>query len=90
MAIDGKYGRVTTEFGDIGADEPVIIFRAQDGTVPAMLKAYRSICEQAGSPDFHLGLIDQARETVERWQADPANYVRNPPTSEGPAGQRLR
>ena len=30
MGIDAKYGRVTTERGDIGEDEPVVVFRAQD------------------------------------------------------------
>lgn len=87
MAIDGKYGRVTTEFGDIGEDEPVVVFRAQDGLLTGVLYAYRDMCSKAGSPQKHLAIIKDTIGRVRAWQEDPANYVRKPPTSEGPAGQ---
>jgi hypothetical protein len=35
VAVDRKYGRVTTERGTIGEDEPVIVFRAQSSSWPA-------------------------------------------------------
>lgn len=37
MAVDGKYGRVTLEHGDIGEDEQVVVFRAQDSLLPKVL-----------------------------------------------------
>lgn len=87
MAYDGKYGRVTTEHGDIGEDEPVIVFRAQDGTLPNLLAHYLMLCVKAGSPRRHLDIILDTIERVRDWQDDPDNYVRPAPTSGGPAGR---
>ncbi|HEY5484425.1 MAG TPA: hypothetical protein VIK31_11555 [Propionibacteriaceae bacterium] len=39
---DSTYGKVTTEHGTIGADEPVIVFRAKDKLLPALLDALRA------------------------------------------------
>jgi hypothetical protein len=69
MAIDGKYGRVTLERGTIGEDEPVVVFRAQDATLPALLAWYRAQCERAGSPARHLASIDDDAAGVIAWQA---------------------
>jgi hypothetical protein len=41
MAISGKYGRV--DIPKIGADEPVLILRAQDRLAEAMIEIYRTI-----------------------------------------------
>jgi len=68
MAIDGKYGRVTTERGTIGEDEPVVVFRAQDKMLVSLLDHYASLCAAAGSPQHHLNLVQKARETVREWQ----------------------
>jgi len=68
MAIDHKYGRVTTEFGTIGEDEPVVVFRATDRLLPKLLKVYRWACELAGSPDHHLAIIDEVAVEVKAWQ----------------------
>ena len=70
MGIDGKYGRVTTEHGTIGDDEPVVVFRAQDRLLPKLLAYYRLFCWKAGSPPRHLDLIDKALGEVEAWQQD--------------------
>jgi len=70
MAIDTKYGRVTLEHGDIGDDEPVVVFRAQDRTLPALLIEYRERCLEAGSPVEHLDALEATRDRVEAWQAD--------------------
>ena len=69
MAIDRKYGRVTCEFGDIGEDEPVVVFRAQDRTTPRLLDAYYAICADDGSPPEHLDGIDANKAAVLTWQA---------------------
>lgn len=69
MAVDLKYGQVTTERGDIAGDEPVVVFRARDQLLPDVLKAYAAMCRVAGSPQVHLGLIDEAIAIVEKWQA---------------------
>jgi hypothetical protein len=69
MAIDQKYGRVTVEHGSIGADEPVVVFRAQDRLLPKLLKVYRILCEEAWSPSQHLEDLDAAASAVKDWQA---------------------
>jgi hypothetical protein len=75
MADDLKYGRVTLERGDIGEDEPVVVFRAQDKLVPFLLRFYRQLCMDHGSPERHLGGIEAAREQVETWQRDHYTQV---------------
>ncbi|MCU1656137.1 MAG: hypothetical protein JWO57_793 [Pseudonocardiales bacterium] len=82
MPKDLKYGRVTLEHSTIGEDEPVVVFRAQDDLLPAVLEHYRLLCEQNGSPRRHLGGIDAAREQVEAWQRDHYTQV---PQSAAPA-----
>ena len=68
MAIDIKYGQVTTEKGDIPDDEPVIVFRARDILLPTVLASYYNLCSEAGSPPHHLNGILEAREAVVEWQ----------------------
>jgi hypothetical protein len=75
MAIDSKYGRVTLEQGNIGEDEPVVVFRAQDGLLPKVLAYYHLFCVNAGSPRHHLDLIMDARERVILWQLDHKTKV---------------
>lgn len=79
MAIDPKYGKVTLEHGTIGEDEPVIVFRATDEILPRLLVHYHSLCDRAGSPPRHLGMILNARQTVMAWQAENPTRI---PTSE--------
>jgi hypothetical protein len=69
MAIDIKYGRVTTERGTIGEDEPVVVFRAQDTLLPKVLAYYLLFCVKAGSPRHHLDAIIDARDAVQAWQS---------------------
>lgn len=83
MAIDLKYGRVTTERGTIGADEPVVVFRAQDRLLPKLLKVYKILCELAGSPQHHIEAIHDAAMTVKAWQA---NHPTKTPSSDGLVG----
>lgn len=75
MAQDTKYGRITCERGNIGEDEPVVIFRAQDATLPDLLDAYRAICVAAGSPTKHLASIDAAKAEVMAWQKDHPTQI---------------
>ena len=70
MPIDGKYGKVTLERGaHIPDDEPVIVFRAKDEELPAVLGYYYALCSTAGSPQRHLDLINRTRQTVVAFQA---------------------
>ena len=85
MAIDRKYGRVTTDYGDFDEDEPVVVFRAKDMTLPKLLAYYHLFCMRMGSPREHLDLIMDSRDEIIAWQDDHEPRV---PTSEGPAGQR--
>ena len=70
MAIDNKYGRVTTERGTIGENEPVVVFRAQDALLPDVLHFYEIACRLSGSPTRHLELIRKTRRQVLQWQED--------------------
>ena len=75
MAIDSKYGRVTTERGTIGEDEPVVVFRAQDRLLTSVLGFYWDICQVAGSPQEHLDRIAETQRTIEQWQAENFTQV---------------
>jgi hypothetical protein len=75
MAIDNKYGRVQLERGTIGEDEPVVVFRAQDRTLPWLLKVYRARCAEIGSPDRHLARIDDAAKRIAAWQGENFTQV---------------
>lgn len=77
MPIDNKYGHVTLEYGTIGEDEPVVVFRAQDALLPDVLKMYRVLCKIAGSPQHHLDAIHDAAEEVKRWQAEHYHRIPN-------------
>ncbi len=78
MGYDGKYGKVTTEHGEIPDDEPVIVFRGRDRIVPAMLRFYLEMCEANGSPSRHLDLIQRSAANITRWQQDHPGQVRTP------------
>lgn len=75
MAIDKKYGRVTLEHGDIGENEPVVVFRAQDQLLPKLLMYYHLFCQKAGSPRRHLNMILNRVEEINAWQADHPTKV---------------
>lgn len=78
MAYDNKYGQVSLEHGNIGDDEPVVVFRAQDRLLPKLLKIYRIMCELAGSPQHHLDAIHEAAMHVKDWQVGNEDKVRTP------------
>lgn len=81
MPIDRKYGRVILENQrNVGDDEPVIVFRAQDRLLPKLLKVYRYMCELAGSPENHLAAIDDTAGVIKAWQAE---HTTKTPTSTG-------
>lgn len=82
MAIDNKYGRVTLERGDIGEDEPVVVFRAKDRLLPKVLAYYLLFCTKAGSPRYHLNLILDTKDKIEDWQEENGSRT--------PASQGLR
>lgn len=68
MGYDRKYGKVTTEHGDIGDDEPVVVFRARDITLPNLLCFYAYLCMKAGSPTRHLAIVSNSRKAIVDWQ----------------------
>jgi hypothetical protein len=78
MGYDGKYGKVTTEFGDIPEDEPVIVFRARDITTVDLLAYYLMRCVKKGSPKRHLDIITTTVERFRSWQRENPAKVRVP------------
>lgn len=78
MGYDGKYGKVTTEHGDIPDDEPVIVFRGRDKMVPAMLRFYLDMCAENGSPQRHLDLVQRSAANIIQWQVEHSDQARQP------------
>ena len=78
MGYDGKYGRVTTEHGDIPDDEPVIVFRARDLQSVHTLAYYLMRCAGHGSPTRHLNLIVSDIQRFTAWQDENQDKVKTP------------
>jgi hypothetical protein len=78
MATGGKYGKVTTEHGDIPADEPVFVLRARDELACPMLSAYFELCRRGGSPQPHLRSVEQAYTRFAEWQEAHADQLHVP------------
>lgn len=78
MGYDRKYGKVTTEHGDIPDDEPVIVFRARDRMMLRLLGHYMKLCDDGGSPDRHLRIIAENLVRFATWQEQHLDEVRTP------------
>jgi hypothetical protein len=78
LGTDGKYGRVSTEHGDIPDDEPVIVVRARDKNSAPLISAYWELCKRGGSPQFHLDLVEQTYKRFTDWQEAHPDQVRTP------------
>lgn len=78
MGFDPKYGRVTTEHGDIPDDEPVIVLRGRDAMVPETMARYMELCEENGSPARHVTLVAGAVTRIQEWQEANPGKVRQP------------
>lgn len=78
MARDLKYGKVTLEYGTIGEDEVVVVFRAQDALLPKLLMYYHLFCLKAGTKRRHLRLVMDAIDAVQEWQRDHPDQVKLP------------
>lgn len=68
MAIDTKYGKVTTECACLTDDEPVVVLRGKDALLIDLLDHYAELSRKAGSPDHHLEWIAHTQDTIEKWQ----------------------
>lgn len=82
MGYDRKYGKVTTEFGSIGNDEPVVVFRARDSLLPRVLMYYHLFCMKSDCPRYHLNTILDTFYSITQWQFRNKDKVRFP-RSEG-------
>jgi hypothetical protein len=83
MAIEGKYGEITTEHGSIGADEPVFLLRAQDKLAVAAIEAYVRLCSANSCPSPHLEALDVAIGRFVEWQFNHPQRVKLPGTRRG-------
>lgn len=75
MAQSSKYGRVTTEFGDIGDDEPVFLIRGRDLIAPRIIDEYARQASFHSSPDRHVTTAREEARRVEQWQADNSHVA---------------
>jgi len=78
MGIDAKYGKITAQFGSIGEDEPVVLFRAADKLLPKVMAYYHMLCMKEGSPRRHLDIIVRSFDLVKAWQAAHPDAIRVP------------
>jgi hypothetical protein len=80
MPRDLKYGEVTLEHkpDSLTDDEPVIVFRAQDGITKHLLHQYREDCVQAGCTRAHIDMVDAAANRFEEWQDENPERVKIP------------
>lgn len=69
MAREQKYGEVTTEKGNIPADEPVFLLRAQDKLAVAAIHGYANLRAAAGDITGANAVRDAAAH-FESWPAD--------------------
>jgi hypothetical protein len=80
MAVDAKYGKVVTERGDIGEDEPVFILRAQDAYTATTIGQYLFMCVMnPDTPRRHLTMVMDALNDIRKWQHENGSRF---PTSE--------
>jgi hypothetical protein len=70
VATEGKYGKVLTEKGTIGADEPVFLLRAQDAYAVETIKYYHTLCASGSTTLRHQRGIIEAMADFLRWQED--------------------
>ena len=70
MGYDSKYGLVTTEHGDIPADEQVVVFRARDLGILSAVEGYaRWAQEHRGVVSKeHRELINKTLRELRNWQ----------------------
>jgi hypothetical protein len=78
MGVDRKYGKIITEFGNIGEDEPVVVFRSQDLTLPLVLENAWNIAKNMGSPLRHIEILKNTQKVVMKWQQDNAEKIKIP------------
>jgi hypothetical protein len=77
MAKDLKYGKASLQYGSIGEDEPIFIFRAQDRLLLNILNYYYSLCAEEGSPPHHLEAIRESIRITTEWQHSNATRIPN-------------
>lgn len=78
MGYDRKFGRVTTEHGDIPEDEPVFVIRGKDAAAPMAISHYADAAVMVGASDEFVDEVRRAVETVCAWQADHLDRIRAP------------
>lgn len=80
--IDGKYqtsGDITKLDGTpIPQDEPLILFRGKDKLLPRLLEQYKQLCQDGGSPQGQLDLLQQRIDEIKLWQDGNQDRVKIP------------
>ena len=69
MGTDLKYGKVTTEHGNIPDDEPVFVLRAQDVVAIPTLQDYHDAAAKLGCHERFLTDVREAKVRFHRWNA---------------------
>lgn len=76
MAIEGKYGEITSSKKEFYEDEPLFLLRATDPFTVVALDAYMQECVFQGcNPEF-LDEIQEYRDRIKKWQYDHPESVK--------------
>jgi hypothetical protein len=81
MAYDARFGKITTELGDLPADMPVLVLPATDRHMHEVMRFYWMLCARpdgTGSPSAYIDALWEATEQVETWQAEHPELVKTP------------
>lgn len=65
---ENKYGKITTEKGDIPEDEPVFLLRAQDVLAQEAIYYYYTLCVASGADPDHCEAVLAARSAFTSWE----------------------
>ncbi len=66
MAKESKYGNVTVEKGNIPADEPVFLFRAQDKLASMVIRHYADMRQRDGDAEAASRIRKEA-DAMDKW-----------------------
>lgn len=79
MAIDGKYGVITTEKKQLHPDEPVFLLRATDPLAAQAIRQYADACELAGCSEDHIEAVMEHARRIVLWQDRNRQLVKKRP-----------
>ncbi len=79
MAVEGKYGEITTTGKPLHPGEPVFLFRATDPLAVAAIRNYATQCHFAGCDPEHVAAVRAHANRIAAWQKANPDLVKKLP-----------